>query len=380
MHGARAAEPPDGLARVPAGARTLKDALLARARTHPDRAYVRCLSPGGEHTLTYRALVERGGALAGGLAAQGVPPRGIVLIVLPHSTDLYAAFFGPLLAGMVPSILAVPSFKLDAARYRAELHALAAHIDAAALVTDAATERQLGLEQGMLGQTRIVVLERLAPAPPPPDDVPASEDDVALLQHSSGSTGLKKGVALSHRAVLGQIEAYAPALSLRADDHIASWLPLYHDMGLIACAVMPAVCGVPVTALSPLHWVTRPASLLHAIDRGAARCAGCRTSPTSSWPAASGPRSCAGFRSPRCADGSTAPSRRWPRRTDGSSSVSRPPAWARTRSGPATPPRRPRSRSRSRPRPRRRGSSVSSARRSWSGARRSRPPRPTRWR
>jgi acyl-CoA synthetase (AMP-forming)/AMP-acid ligase II len=93
-------------------------------------------------------------------------------------------------------------------------------------------------------------------------------DDIVLLQHSSGSTGLKKGVALSNRAVLRQIEAYAPALSLAEDDHIASWLPLYHDMGLIACAVLPAVCGTPVTALSALHWVTRPASLLRAIHGG----------------------------------------------------------------------------------------------------------------
>src|SRR4029079_18911251 len=103
----RAAERPDDLARVPAGARTLKDALLARARAHPDRPYVHCFFPGGARTLTYRALVDRGGALAGGLAAQGVAPGAIVLIVLPHSTDLYAAFFGAVLAGLVPSILAV---------------------------------------------------------------------------------------------------------------------------------------------------------------------------------------------------------------------------------------------------------------------------------
>jgi acyl-CoA synthetase (AMP-forming)/AMP-acid ligase II len=67
--------------------------------------------------------------------------------------------------------------------------------------------------------------------------------------------------------VLRQIEAYEPAVGLRSDDHIATWLPLYHDMGLVACAIMPAVRGVPVTALSPLHWVTRPAALLRAIDR-----------------------------------------------------------------------------------------------------------------
>jgi acyl-CoA synthetase (AMP-forming)/AMP-acid ligase II len=74
-------------------------------------------------------------------------------------------------------------------------------------------------------------------------------------------------VALSNRAVLQQIRDYAPTLSLGTEDHIVSWLPLYHDMGLIACTILPAVVGVPVTAISPLHWVTKPASMLHAISK-----------------------------------------------------------------------------------------------------------------
>ena len=254
-------------ARVPAGALTLRDALLARARLEPDRVFVRCVLPDGERSLTYRELIERGSGIASGLRAAGVPPRAIVLLVLPHSTDLYAAFFGAVVAGLVPSVLAVPSFKLDPVRYREELQALAAHIEAAALVTDAATAAQIGFAPRPRSHTRVLLVEQL-PASGPVPEAAAREDDVVLLQHSSGSTGLKKGVALSNRAVLRHLEAYAPALALAEDDHIASWLPLYHDMGLIACAVLPAVCGVPVTALNPLHWVTRPASLLRAIHHG----------------------------------------------------------------------------------------------------------------
>ena len=97
-------------------------------------------------------------------------------------------------------------------------------------------------------------------------DVSPAADDLVLLQHSSGSTGLKKGVALSNRAVLQQIRNYAPTLRLAKDDAIVSWLPLYHDMGLIACTILPAVTGVPVTAISPLQWVTRPSVLLKAIS------------------------------------------------------------------------------------------------------------------
>ena len=105
-------------------------------------------------------------------------------------------------------------------------------------------------------------LELEAPVP----EVAPAPDDLVLLQHSSGSTGLKKGVALSNRAVLNQIRSYAPTLRLERDDGVASWLPLYHDMGLIACTILPAVTGVPVTAISPLQWVTRPSVLLKAIS------------------------------------------------------------------------------------------------------------------
>jgi len=63
------------------------------------------------------------------------------------------------------------------------------------------------------------------------------------LQHSSGTTGLQKGVALSHRSVLNQIAAYSQSIDLQDDDVVVSWLPLYHDMGLIAGFIMPLVAG-----------------------------------------------------------------------------------------------------------------------------------------
>ncbi len=245
---------------------TLREILLGHRDRHPDRVYVRCVFPdASSRSLTYGGLVARGSQIAAALAERGVAARAIVLVLLPHSTDLYAAFFGAILAGRVPSILAVPSFKMNAEHYRSELLALLERIAAGAVVTDTDTAAQLGLGGERLGAAALVLADHVAAAPAPVPGVDAGPDDVVLLQHSSGSTGLKKGVALSNAAVLRQIEAYAPTIALDGADRIASWLPLYHDMGLVACAVLPAVAGVPVTALSPFHWVTRPASLLHAI-------------------------------------------------------------------------------------------------------------------
>jgi acyl-CoA synthetase (AMP-forming)/AMP-acid ligase II len=92
-------------------------------------------------------------------------------------------------------------------------------------------------------------------------------DEIALLQHSSGTTGLQKGVALSHQAVFNQLGSYAEALQLRNDDVIVSWLPLYHDMGLIAGFVLPILSRVPLVLMSPFDWVRAPQRLMQSVGR-----------------------------------------------------------------------------------------------------------------
>lgn len=245
---------------------TLREVLLDHYERHPNRLYVRCILPNGEDAhVTYGRLIERGACFAAALQQVGVPQGGIAIVILPHSADLYCAFFGAMLGGQIPSMLAVPSFKLNPDHYRHELEALLQRIDAGALITDTETAEHLGLKERGLGATRLILADEVTgPAAIP--DVQVGPDDIVLLQHSSGSTGLKKGVALSNRSVLWQVAQYASMLGLREGDRIASWLPLYHDMGLIACAVTPVVTGTPVTAISPFHWITRPASLLHAIQ------------------------------------------------------------------------------------------------------------------
>jgi acyl-CoA synthetase (AMP-forming)/AMP-acid ligase II len=94
----------------------------------------------------------------------------------------------------------------------------------------------------------------------------SAPDSIALLQHSSGTTGLQKGVALSHQAILRQLAAYMPALHLASSDVIVSWLPLYHDMGLIAGFLMPILTGAKLVLLSPFEWARAPWSLLHAVS------------------------------------------------------------------------------------------------------------------
>jgi len=87
-----------------------------------------------------------------------------------------------------------------------------------------------------------------------------------LLQHSSGTTGLQKGVALSHRAVLNQLSAYGPTIRMTPADVVVSWLPLYHDMGLIAGFLMPILLRAKLVLMSPFDWVRAPQRLLQAVS------------------------------------------------------------------------------------------------------------------
>ncbi|MEJ2082899.1 MAG: AMP-binding protein [Acidobacteriota bacterium] len=95
----------------------------------------------------------------------------------------------------------------------------------------------------------------------------ADTSSPCLLQHSSGTTGLQKAVVLSHRAVLEHVHCYAAAIKVSPRDRVVSWLPLYHDMGLIAAFYLPLVLGIPLVQLDPFEWVVAPVILLDAISK-----------------------------------------------------------------------------------------------------------------
>jgi acyl-CoA synthetase (AMP-forming)/AMP-acid ligase II len=202
---------------------------------------------------------------------RGLKPGDVVILILQHGEDLVFGFWGAIVCGVIPSIMPFLTEKLSPEQYRNDLKALIAVTAPAALVTYPQFEQQ--------------ALEAIAGTAPAPQLISTAEvrsqaevhtsvdelaktgqDDIVLLQHSSGTTGLQKGVALSHRAVLNQVEAYKEALSLTSEDVIVSWLPLYHDMGLIAGFLLPILEGVPLVLSSPFDWVRAPWRQLRTIS------------------------------------------------------------------------------------------------------------------
>ncbi len=243
--------------------------VAARAQISPQQ---RCLvfvhEDGSRQEVSAGTFHRDAMRYAQALRSSGVQAEDLVILVLHHSQELLSAFWGALYLGAIPSIFPFLTEKLDPVLYMERVRTLVAHSGARAAITFPEFKRDLGtLLAGVACQilsTGDVVSGEVASEDAPIALRHASEK-IAFLQHSSGTTGLQKGVALSHRAILNQIAAYGQAIGANSDDVIVSWLPLYHDMGLIAGFILPVVLGIPLVLLSPFHWVRDPKALLWAI-------------------------------------------------------------------------------------------------------------------
>jgi acyl-CoA synthetase (AMP-forming)/AMP-acid ligase II len=199
-------------------------------------------------------------AYAGRWRTAGLGPGAGLLIAQTQGLESIYAFWAALHLGAVPAMFPTLTEKLDPAIYLQNLAAVAGHSQAKAILTTPEFAPLLRQQTGAQ-----VYTEGDLPAGEAGPAHQAEGEAVAFLQHSSGSTGLQKGVALSHRAVLNQLANYSAALDLRPDDVVVSWLPLYHDMGLIAGFLLPLVQGIPLVLMSPFDWVLHPAMLFRAI-------------------------------------------------------------------------------------------------------------------
>ncbi len=262
---ARWSEP---VAAVPVDAATLLEALDWHARAHPDRVHIVYLGDTGETRIRYRDLQTQVDLVAAGLQRSGLEPRQTVAIMLPTGTDYFDAYFGILRAGGIP-VPIYPPAHLSQIEEHVRRHAgILANAEASIVVTvpEARGVAHL-LEARVAGLRRIVTVAELKEGGGERSPVSITRDDTAFIQYTSGSTGDPKGVVLTHANLLANIRAIGRAIDVKPDDVLVSWLPLYHDMGLISMWLASLYFAIPLVVMSPLAFLARPERWLRAIHR-----------------------------------------------------------------------------------------------------------------
>jgi fatty-acyl-CoA synthase len=257
-------------------AKTLIDVLVTYATEAPDRTHIYMLDEQGrEEIITYKKLFTMSLRLAGALLKNGLKPGDTVAIMQPTTPQFFYTFYGILLAGCVPVPIYPPLRPRQIEAYAKQEAKILQNAEVRMLITCLEAERISQLLSAYVPSLKAVVtadalLQNYDEAPV----FDANENDFAFIQYTSGSTSTPKGVLLSHKNLLANIRAFGQSVEIKPTDATVSWLPLYHDLGLIGFWLGSLYFSMPLNAMSPLTFLNRPEQWLWAIHHHRATISG----------------------------------------------------------------------------------------------------------
>jgi len=245
--------------------------MLENFREFPEKtAYILIQDDNREEAVSFETLRRYVRSAAEALAQGGVRKGDIVILALRHSHQLIAAFWAAQFIGATPSIFPYPAPMQNQKTYLDNLANLVQTSGAKATVIMTGLEEYVADMPPETAGRFIMADEAFYSTPAsnaPIAPTPAHGEDIAYIQYTSGSTGLQKGVMLSHRAILNFSGSFAQGIGFRDGDIVVNWLPLYHDFGLFAGFVVPLIRRYTTILLSPFKWVRNPRLLLEVITR-----------------------------------------------------------------------------------------------------------------
>lgn len=251
----------------PTNAKTLLDIVLLYGEQTPDKAHIYFQNEdGNEEIITYGMLLNSSLRVANSLRELGLKEGETVAIMQPTNPGFFYTFFGTLLAGGVP-VPIYPPFRMHMLEAYAKTEAkILTNAGVRILVTFDKAETLSRLLKAFVPSLKHVttVAELLKPTVLH-DVFKAKQDNFAFIQYTSGSTSDPKGVLLSHQNLLANIRAYGKAVNVTPESVAVSWLPLYHDMGLIGMWLGSLYFGIPLVLLTPFSFLNRPESWLWAV-------------------------------------------------------------------------------------------------------------------
>lgn len=256
-------------AEEPRQAQTLLDVLSLHVRAHGDRPHIRLwLSDEQERSITYGELDRAAREAAAGLLDRGVQAGDRVAIMLPTGAAFFSSFFAVVMAGAVPVPIYPPFRRAQVEDHMRRQAGILRNAQASLLITIADIRPMAALLMGLAEDLRAVVtFEELCGSGVLAAPLPASPGTTALIQYTSGSTGDPKGVVLTHANLLSNVRAMGEAMQASSRDCFVSWLPLYHDMGLIGAWLGCLYFGAPTAIMPPLSFLANPARWLWSMHR-----------------------------------------------------------------------------------------------------------------
>ncbi len=251
----------------PSHAKTLLEVLQLYADNSPNKAHIYFQHEDGrEEIITYSELLQSSLRVAYGLRERGLKEGEAVAIMQPTHPGFFYTFFGTLLAGGIP-VPIYPPFRMHMleAYAKTESHILR-NAEVRILVTfDQAENLSLLLKSFVSSLKHVTTVDELMQTNELKTQFNAKAHHFAFIQYTSGSTAEPKGVLLTHANLLSNIDGYGKAINVTPDDVTVSWLPLYHDMGLIGMWLGSLFYGVPLILLTPFSFLNHPERWLWAI-------------------------------------------------------------------------------------------------------------------
>lgn len=251
----------------PSHAKTLIDIVMMYGEKSPDKAHIYFQNEDGkEEVITYEQLLKSSLRVASGLRQLGLKEGETVAIMQPTNPGFFYTFFGALLAGGIP-VPIYPPFRMHMLEAYAKTEArILGNAEVRILVTFEQAETLSHLLQAFVPSLKHVTTVHELLKPKELSNIfRANADNFAFIQYTSGSTSDPKGVLLSHHNLLSNIRAYGKAVNVTPESVAVSWLPLYHDMGLIGMWLGSLYYGIPLVLLTPFTFLNRPESWLWAI-------------------------------------------------------------------------------------------------------------------
>lgn len=257
------------VAGIPRSVRTLVEVLQWHADAYPTRRHIALYGEDEQLTeITYAALLQGAEAVAAGLQACDVRPGQTIALMLPTSRDFFLGFYGILLAGGIPVPIYPPARLTQLEEHlRRQVRILSNAGTVMLLTVPEARPLARLLRAHVEALQHVVTVPDLMSSGAKPIPPTIQPQDLACVQYTSGSTGNPKGVMLTHANLLANIQAMGQAVRMSANDVFVSWLPLYHDMGLIGAWLGSLYYACPLVLMSPLTFLARPARWLWAIHR-----------------------------------------------------------------------------------------------------------------